>query len=143
MIKDGVIVHHRPETYIEYNNNYISILQILLTRFLYFFAPYSNMWSMVHIVINALFFSIIGSAVFVSELCVDASRVKNRIALKAKAILMFTVVAIAVYQSMTLIDYDWRYRYPAIALLISLAVIEVSLFLEQKSFSFNKKARHP
>ena len=142
MIKDGVVIHHRPETHIEYKDNYISILQILLTRFLYFFAPYSNAWSMAHIGISALFFSIIALPVLISEICVDNSRVKNHIALKAKAILIFTILSIAVYHSMTLIDYDWRYRYPVIALMMALAAIEISLFLEQKPFSFNKKARH-
>ena len=35
---------------------------------------------------------------------------------------------------MTIVDFDWRYRYPTIALLVLLAVIEISLFLQQKSF---------
>jgi len=142
MIKEGVIVHDRPETYIEYQDSYISILKILLTRFLYFFAPYSSAWSMAHIAISTLFFSIISISVLISEIFVDNSRVKNHFALTAKTILMFTILSMAVYHSITFIDYDWRFRYPAIALMLLLAAIEVSLFLEQNTFSFRRKVRH-
>ena len=132
MIKDGVIIHDRPETYIVHNYDYVSIFKILCTRFLYFFAPYSNSFSMLHIIINAIFFVIVALPILISEIFVDRRRVKNHIVLQTKAILMSLIIATAVFHSIILIDYDWRYRYPTIALMILLATIEISLFLQQK-----------
>ena len=139
MIKEGVVIIHRPETHLEYNDSYLSILHILLTRFVYFFAPFSNAWSTPHIAISALFFFVVALSVSVSLIFVDDTREKNKTALKARSILIFTILSVAVYHSMTFIDYDWRYRYPTIALMMLLAAVDFGLFLMRKPFGVNRE----
>ena len=109
-------------------------LKILFTRFFYFFAPYSNAFSMMHIIINTLFFAIIALPISISSVFVDGSQRTNHIVQQTKAVLVSVIIATAVLHSILLIDYDWRYRYPVIALIILLAAIEFSLFMQQTLF---------
>lgn len=133
-VKKGWVISGRLETYVMYDNTYVSVVQLYLSRFLYFFAPYAQAFSIAHTLINLVFFTVVGMAIAIGEVCVDFSKSTNPIALKARGVLFPAIGAIATFHSMMIVDFDWRYRYPTIALLVLLAVVEISLFLQQKSF---------
>jgi hypothetical protein len=125
MLKQGLVIHDRPETWIDFEGGFISVLTILCTRFAYFFAPYIDAFSLMHTLINLSFFLFVGSAIVFGEVCASLVEAKEKLN-QAKGLLVLLIVSVAVFHSVTLIDYDWRYRYPVIAPMIVLAFIELN-----------------
>ena len=50
----GMIVHDRPETWVDPPNTFIDILYIYFKRYLFFFNPYIGAFSLIHIILNLL-----------------------------------------------------------------------------------------
>ena len=86
-VKKGWVISGRLETYTIYDNTYVSVVQLYLCRFLYFFAPYVQAFSIGHTLINLVFFSVVGVAIAIGEICVNFSKSTNFIALKVRGVL--------------------------------------------------------
>ncbi|MCV2361811.1 hypothetical protein LNV08_22910, partial [Paucibacter sp. TC2R-5] len=125
MVKKGLIIHDRPETWIAFSGSFSSAFLIFSTRFVYFFSPVADSHSVVHNLFNLAFFSVAFISIALGEyfgkflnLATEVNRVKG--------MLMLLIVSVAIYHSITLIDYDWRYRYPVVSLFIALVVLELN-----------------
>ena len=54
MVKEGVIVHDRPDTWVDQPNSFLEIANIYFLRLINFFNPYASSFSMLHFLLNLL-----------------------------------------------------------------------------------------
>ena len=52
MVKKGMIIHDRPETWVDVPDGFFDIIYIYFLRFVNFFNPYAETFSIVHILLN-------------------------------------------------------------------------------------------
>jgi len=126
-IKDGVVIHDRPETYILFNNNYISIIKVFAVRFIYFFSPFSINYSLAHIFVNLIVFFAVGLIIIIGELMIfnKKNHLSNQFYI-LRSLIWGLILTMATFHSITLIDYDWRYRYPLIPLILVLSMVHAN-----------------
>lgn len=130
-ILEGVVIHHRPETYLnDVESNVIDIFLVLLNRFILFFSPYARNFSVFHLVCN---FISIGSFLFflICDYIFLLKKKLNVRHLKLKLILLLSIIILASFHSMTLIDYDWRYRFPLLFLFLLYSVCSIDNFIKK------------
>jgi hypothetical protein len=132
IVEQGVVIYHRPETYIVYEATYLGTIKLHLFRMVGFFNPFASDFSLVHNVLNGL--HLLGCYVVIFGLFrysfIDFEKNNNRA--KAIALLSTLIVFVAICTSTILIDYDWRYRYPVIAPLIMLTTLIIDNFLNSR-----------
>ena len=134
MVKKGMIIHDRPDTWVDNPESYISVVYLYFLRFLYFFSPYAKSFSIIHIILNSLqalivLFSI-SMWLFIRE--------RNSSINKTMTLILLIIISVAFFHSFTLTDYDWRYRYPIIMPLLIMFPISFEIFL-RKNFYINIK----
>jgi hypothetical protein len=115
----GAVVDARPETYTERGAT-----ATMLWRVAYFFAPWSRAFSTAHTVANA--------AVYLPVYLLGALGLRSAFAARSPlppaardvaVLAALFVAAFAVFHALTLLDYDWRYRLPAVPALLLLAAV--------------------
>ena len=107
--QSGFIIDDRESTYIISDN--INLRDVFLMRLFYFFVPIVPEMSKLHIFADSVFtlfflLSLLTWAIF-----------SNRYSISSKTLckLMLCIFSFsAFYHSATLIDYDWRYRFPSL-----------------------------
>ncbi|MDC1066136.1 hypothetical protein OAQ86_06935, partial [Candidatus Pseudothioglobus singularis] len=121
--KSGVVIHHRPETYILIPQDISGFLKLFFYRFIYFFNPYISSFSFSHIVFNSIL-----SLLYFLGLVIPIFKWNDFTYLQKKYFvnLNLYIVAIAIFHSATLIDFDWRYRFPAIIITVIVAAISIN-----------------
>ncbi len=127
MVKVGMIIHDRPETWVKIPNNFIDVMNIYFLRLINFFNPYAETFSTIHI-----FFNIIQTFFISLSISIWLIFEKNKIL--GHKIFMFIIILsffTAAFHSFTLIDYDWRYRFPIILPLIMLFPISLEMILKK------------
>lgn len=109
MVVKGQIIHDRPETWLAPSTEFFDMVLVFLVRFVSFFKPWVSSYSLSHNVAN---FVLISS--FVMATCVFfLTEPGNRDNLfHVQLMLIVIIFSGAIYHSATLIDYDWRYRFP-------------------------------
>ena len=129
MVKVGMIIHDRPETWVKIPNNFIDVMYIYFLRLINFFNPYAETFSIFHIFLNYIqtFFILLSISIwlFFGKNIISGHKIFLLIILLS----FFT----AAFHSFTLIDYDWRYRFPIILPLIMLFPISLEMMLMKKS----------
>jgi len=127
-ISEGVVIHDRPETFVKFNNGFFSVLYVFICRFVYFFSPSAESFSTLHKVINLLSFLIAGililvgeTMMFMREIVIDCQKYIGR------SLMLGLIICVATYHSITLIDFDWRYRYPIIPVIFCLAMFHFEI----------------
>ena len=137
-VKDGMIIHDRPETWVNKPDNFIDIIFIYFLRLINFFNPYASTFSIAHIFLNVLQISLILLSIFIWAVYGNYIKIFNKIFLFVMLLSLF----VAAFHSFILIDYDWRYRFPVILPLILLIPISLEIILKKlylnKSKVFNK-----
>ena len=116
-VKEGVVIHDRPDTAIDIELNTLQIAKLYVVRFLYFFMPFASTYSTIHnlanlLVISAFFSSVCIWIYFVlqNSFCGELSSSLCR----TMYISSFIIFGLAFFHAATLIDWDWRYRFPTI-----------------------------
>lgn len=134
MVKAGIIIHDRPETWIDEPNTFLDIVYLYFLRITGFFNPYASTFSILHIVLNLIqFFMILFSVVI--WLYVNKN-LKNHN--KLFFFILILSLSVAAFHSFTIIDYDWRFRFPIILPLLMLFPISLSMFLHKnKNLNLN------
>ena len=135
MVQDGMIIHDRPETWVESPDTFFDIAYLYFLRFLYFFAPYVKAFSKIHITLNLLqalliFFSL-NIWLFLKQNCNSIN--------KTFALILIISIFVAGFHSFIIIDYDWRYRFPIIMPLLLMFPISIEMILRKifnKNFKF-------
>ena len=116
----GVVIIHREETAIAMQNSFFDYLRLFYTRLLSFYTPLADSFSLRHTVFNVLLHSVVGLAILRLYLRPPAlTKIQRR------AVLMVTLLAVtvALFHTVTIIDYDFRYRYPLIVPLFLIVAI--------------------
>lgn len=125
MVEQGMIIHDRPETWVKFPNSFLDVALLYLIRFIFFFNPYAETFSKIHLILNLfqtllIFFSIFILIFFKS----------NANLIKKSAILVIMIsFSVAFFHSFTLIDYDWRYRFPVIMPLIMILPMSLEIVI--------------
>lgn len=130
MVEQGMIIHDRPETWIKFSNTFLDVAYLYFLRFIYFFNPYSESFSKVHIILN-----IFQTLLIFCSLCVLVF-LKTEIKSMHKCTLLVVMISLSVafFHSFTLIDFDWRYRFPII--IPMLMIVPISLEIILKKFKY-------
>lgn len=131
MIEKGMVIHDRPETWIESPKSFLNIVHLYFIRFFYFFSPYASTFSIIHIFLN-LFQTLI---VLFSISIWLITKEKNNDINKTLALILLTTILVATYHSFTLIDYDWRYRFPIIMPILILFPLSIEIILRKTSLN--------
>lgn len=104
---EGAVIHHRFYTYIDEPNTYFDYLMLVFCRLIYFFAFVSKEFSVSHNIYNLIYY------IPMYFFCIIAFLKFNTLSDTEKNItfVMITIIlTYAIFHSLTLIDYDWRYR---------------------------------
>jgi hypothetical protein len=107
----GMIVCGRFETYVKRPVTYADYLAMIVRRWLYFFAITLRDYSKLHKIVNV--------AYFLPLYALAIAGVLRRSA--ASTLLLVAVLATSAFHGMQEVDYDYRYRLPALPPLIMLA----------------------
>jgi len=127
MVKEGMIIHDRPETWINKPDNIIDIIFIYFLRLINFFNPYASTFSIAHIVLNVFQFMLILSSISIWSFYGNSLKIYNKIFL----FILLLSLSVAAFHSFILIDYDWRYRFPIILPLLMLIPISIEIVLQK------------
>ena len=135
MVKVGMIIHDRPDTWINNQNNFFDVVYLYFLRSINFFNPYASTFSRFHLVVNFLQFFTILFSIFISLFSISYKKIQIKIMLFILILSLF----VAEFHSFTLIDYDWRFRFPVILPLLMLFPLSLSMFVyKDKSWILDK-----
>jgi len=131
-VEKGQVIHDRPDTAIRYEGTYLGAAKLFLYRMVGFFTPFANSFSLGHNILNGL--SLFGCYGIILGMFSYSFRdfEKNNKRAMTIALLSTLIISVAIFQSATVIDYDWRYRYPVIAPLILLATLIFDNFFNSR-----------
>jgi hypothetical protein len=132
MVKNGMIIHDRPQTWVDPPNNFIDVVYIYFLRLVNFFNPYASTFSILHIILNVIQIVLILFSIFTWSFFGGHIKIHNKVFLFILLLSFF----VAAFHSFILIDYDWRYRFPIILPLILLFPISLEIFLKKIIFKF-------
>ena len=127
MVKDGMIIHDRPETWVKEPKNFIDIMYIFFLRLINFFNPYASTFSIIHITLNAIQLVLVLFSVFIWSFFGGYIKIYNKVFL----FILLLSFSVAAFHSFILIDYDWRYRFPIIMPLILLFPISLEIIVKK------------
>jgi hypothetical protein len=127
MVKEGMIIHDRPETWVNKPDNFTDIIFIYFLRLINFFNPYASTFSIAHIFLNVLQISLILLSISIWSVYGNYIKIFNKIFL----FIILLSLSVAAFHSFILIDYDWRYRFPIILPLIMLIPISLEMILKK------------
>ena len=133
MVEMGMIVHDRPETWVEAPKTFFDLAYLYFLRFIYFFNPYAESFSIIHVALNSIQTFILFFSIFVFLFF------RENFYLMSKSIKLILLICffVAYFHSFTLIDFDWRYRFPIILPLTMIFIISVEILLKKIEFKFN------
>lgn len=110
MIEEGMIIKDRFDGYYLHDGDNISTAIIFIERFFSFFQPWVLDFSLIHnlmyITLNISFYL----AIF-GYLAHKYLKITEKI-FKILSIIFLLILGGAIFHSFTLVDFDWRYRFP-------------------------------
>ena len=129
----GEVISDRPETWLTPSRDFIDLVFLFLKRFGSFFQIWVTNFSLIHNLINSFFvtFFILCSLCFIFGRSIFC---KSKLA-KYQLMLFLFVLLGALFHSATILDYDWRYRFPYVApmaLFSALTLEQIVLYLNRK-----------
>ena len=127
MVKTGVIIHHRPDTAINNPNTFFDIVYLYYIRILFFFNPYAKSFSDIHLVLN----SIQTFYIFLSITAWSFLSINFKLLNKIVFLILLISFFVSFFHAFTLIDYDWRYRFPIIMPMLVIFPISCEIFLRK------------
>ncbi len=133
MVQQGMIIHDRPDTWVNVPKQQIDIVYIYFMRFLYFFTPYIKSFSNIHNILNFLQSFFILLSIFIWIFFGE----KNYLINKTITFILLISMLCAAFHSFTLIDYDFRYRFPIIMPLIVIFPLSIEILLRKINYYKN------
>ena len=130
MVKEGMIIHDRPETWLNKPSNFIDIFHIYFLRLIYFFNPYASTFSVVHILLNIIQIFLLLFSISIWLYFGSYIKIIDKIFL----FILLLSFSVAAFHSFILIDYDWRYRFPIVLPLILFFPISLEIFFKKINF---------
>ena len=120
LASEGIVVHDRPDTWLAPPDSVGSIATLYVIRTAYFFMPFHNDFSFLHNLMNAVSLGYILVGVFLGAI---VGIKKNPTIQPALLLLSLVCLFTTLFQAATIIDYDWRYRFPVILPMTIIATI--------------------
>ena len=130
-VKVGMIIHDRPETWVGEPSNFKDVVYIYFLRLINFFNPYASTFSLTHNILNIAQVLIIFLSISIWSFF--GGHIENQDKLFFFIILLS--LSVASFHSFTLIDYDWRYRFPIILPLIMLFPISLEMAIKKLKYN--------
>ena len=130
MVNVGMVIHDRPETWIGVPKSFFDLAYLYFIRFVFFFTPYATSFSSIHIILNILQTLVIFFSIFIFLFFRTNIETMN----KSVILILIISLCVAFFHSFTLIDYDWRYRFPIIMPLIMIFPISFEIILIKLSY---------
>jgi hypothetical protein len=127
MVKYGMIIHDRPETWVDEPKNFVDVMYIYFLRLINFFNPYASTFSIAHIALNVIQIALILFSIFIWSFFEDHIKIYDKVFL----FILLLSFSVAAFHSFTLIDYDWRYRFPLILPLLTLFPLSLEILLKK------------
>ena len=128
MVKQGMIIHDRPDTWVSSPNNFFDLVIIYLLRIVNFFNPYASTFSVLHILLNIIQTILILTSVIIWLFFFSTVEIKDKLFF----FIILLSLSVASFHSFILIDYDWRYRFPIILPLIMVIPISLEMIFKKK-----------
>jgi len=123
----GMIIHDRPETWVSPPESFFDFTYLYFMRMISFFAPYVAGFSIIHIALNSL-----ETFIIILSITIWAFLGGNIKAFdKTVFFILLLSFSIAAYHSFTIIDYDFRYRFPLIMPLIMIFPIAMEILFKK------------
>jgi len=120
----GGVVDSRPETSIPPPRDALDFMALIAWRLVYFFVFWARGFSTAHNAVNTVVFVPVYLLTALALRHAFSARSRLPRAARDVAVLAALYVgAVALFQALTLLDYDWRYRLPAAPALIVLAAV--------------------
>ncbi len=126
-VEIGMIIHDRPETWVNKPNTFIEVVHLYFKRFVFFFNPYIEAFSKIHTILNLLQALILFISITVWFFLGKNVKIIN----KSIFVILLVSITVAAFHSLTLIDYDWRYRFPLILPLLIIFPISFELIIRK------------
>lgn len=131
---EGAVIHHRFYTYADEPNTYFDYLMLVFSRLMYFFAFVSKEFSLSHNLYNLLYY------IPIYFFCIISFLKFNSLSDTEKEIIFIMIIIIltyAIFHSLTLIDYDWRYRINCNLCFSMISFLGIKLSLSNFSITFS------
>ena len=132
MVKDGMIIHDRPETWVDKPNYFVDVVYIYFLRIINFFNPYASTFSITHIILNTIQIFLIILSILIWSLFGDYFKTQDKMIL----FILLLSLSVAAFHSFILIDYDWRYRFPIILPMLMLLPTSLEIILKKNKLVF-------
>lgn len=132
MIDKGIIIHDRPYLHLNISQSIFGFMIILWVRFFAFFLPVLPDFSYLHMLLNLLFFL---PFFFSLTLFIKNSNLIQGTELQFINFLFILIFAYTIYHAATLIDYEWRYRFPILLPMLIINSLVFDNFLKTKNSS--------
>jgi len=123
----GMIIHMRPETYVTPPQSFFDITYVYFIRMISFFTPYIKSFSSIHIILNSIETFIVLSSLLLWGFLKVNIKIFNKVIL----FILLITISTAAYHSLTVIDYDFRYRFPLIMPLIMIFPIAMEILFKR------------
>ena len=127
LAKTGVVIHDRPDTFLGQPDGNYDLFILYLHRLAMFWNPYLTAFSLPHNVLNIAYTSALFTGVFAGW---HAMRHMGDRARTAFLVILILCIAVSCFHALTIIDYDWRYRYPLQLPLLVCALIGIDSLLK-------------
>lgn len=122
----GIVVLARPETFIQPPINFIDNVYLYLIKIIIFFKPYAAKYSTIHTILNTfqifLIFLSISIWIYLNE--------NTKIVNKTFLFILMLSLFVSSFHSFTIMDFDWRYRFPIILPLVMLLPISLEILIK-------------
>ena len=123
----GIVVLARPETFIHPPITFADNLYLYFIKLIIFFKPYAATYSMIHTILNTFqAFLMIFSIIIWSYLNENIKSVNATF-----LFILLLSLSVSAFHSFTIMDFDWRYRFPLILPLIMLFPISIEMLLRK------------
>ena len=127
LVGQGEIINDRPETWLSPPSTFSDVAYLYFVRMISFFTPYAAPFSTIHIVLNSLQTVIILLSITIWSFLGGSIKLLNKTVL----FILLLSFSTAAYHSFTVIDFDWRYRFPIILPLIMIFPIAMEILFKK------------
>jgi hypothetical protein len=127
LVGQGEIINDRPETWLSPPNTFSDVAYLYFVRMISFFTPYAAPFSIIHIALNSLQTIIILLSIALWVFLAGNLKLLN----KTVFFILLLSFSVAAFAAFTIIDYDWRYRFPIILPLMMLFPISMEILLKK------------
>jgi hypothetical protein len=135
--EEGMIIHDRPSYNIEPISKddivIVYYLKVFALRFVHFWHPILTEYSILHLLINAITLLPIFLMCWIEIILQLKSLIKNKFKslLTPHVYLIAILLAYTAFHSLTLIDFDHRYRYPHLFISVIFSCLLINRFLKK------------